>query len=115
MEEEATSMEMNPGALPHPERVPTQKLCSPEACWRWRRRSELLLEKGVVESGFPPQSKNRAKWGLEGRPHLTRRVLARPPPWLHGQVAWFGSGPLRMSFVLLESSVMLIFYIIFLN
>jgi hypothetical protein len=36
--EATVSMEMAPGALPHPGRVPEQKLLSPEI-HRWRRRS----------------------------------------------------------------------------
>src|ERR1041385_378761 len=50
--EEATSMEMNPGALPRPGRVLAQEFWSPKACWRWRRRSELILDKMGMESGF---------------------------------------------------------------
>jgi hypothetical protein len=38
--EEIESMEMAPGVLPHPGRVPEQRLLSPESRrWRWRRRS----------------------------------------------------------------------------
>ena len=43
------------GALPRPGRVPKQEFWSPEACRRWRRRLESLLEKEVAASGFPPQ------------------------------------------------------------
>ena len=50
-------MEMNPGALPRPGRMPAQEFWSPETWWRWRRRSELLLEKRVLESGFPRPEK----------------------------------------------------------
>jgi hypothetical protein len=43
--EATASMEMAPGALPRPGRVPKQRLLSPEIR-RWRRRSSgLLLEK----------------------------------------------------------------------
>ena len=31
------SMEMAPGAIPRPDRVPEQRLLSPETCLRWRR------------------------------------------------------------------------------
>ena len=51
-EEEAMSMEMNMGELPCPGRVPTQEFWTLEACWRWRRRSETLLEKVIGYSGF---------------------------------------------------------------
>ena len=36
------SMEMAPGALPRPGRVPEQRLLSPETCRRWRRRCGTL-------------------------------------------------------------------------
>src|ERR1041385_8027441 len=63
-------MEINPGALPRPGRVPTQEFWSPKDCWRWRRRSELLLEKRGLESGFFPRGLNigqrRAPGGPQG-------------------------------------------------
>jgi hypothetical protein len=44
------SMEMAPGAIPHPDRVP-------EICLRWRRRdgggaAELFVDGGLMISGF---------------------------------------------------------------
>jgi hypothetical protein len=38
-------MEMAPGALPRPGRVPEQRLLSPEIRWRRRRSYETLSEK----------------------------------------------------------------------
>src|ERR1041385_9123641 len=77
--EEATSMEMNPGALPRPGRVPVQEFWSPESWWRWRRRSELLLEKTVLESGFPRrENKKEPKGAARGGPGAPDGPLARP-------------------------------------
>jgi hypothetical protein len=43
---------MAPGALPHPSRVPEQRLLSPEICLRWRRRCGTLLEISLIDLGF---------------------------------------------------------------
>jgi hypothetical protein len=53
MVEEATAlMEMAPGALPHPGKVPEQRLLSPEI-HRWRRRScRTLSKKSPIDLGF---------------------------------------------------------------
>jgi hypothetical protein len=46
------SMEMAPGALPHPSRVPEQRLLSPKI-HRWRRRScRTLSRKTLIDLGF---------------------------------------------------------------
>jgi hypothetical protein len=46
-------MEMAPGALPRPDRVPEQRLLSPEIRRRWRRRScGTLLEISPIPVGF---------------------------------------------------------------
>jgi hypothetical protein len=50
--EAMTSMEMAPGALPHPGRVPEQRVLSPEICLRWRRRCGTLLGKTPILLGF---------------------------------------------------------------
>ena len=102
-------MEMNPGALPRPGRVPAQEFWSPETWWRWRRRSELLLEKRVLESGF-----SRREYICEGgQPEAEREPQA--PPWAaRGGAApggrlgrpWLPSGP---TLVFLEASCTLIF------
>jgi hypothetical protein len=39
------SMEMALGALPHPDKVPEQRLLSPEIGLRWRGAAELYWEK----------------------------------------------------------------------
>src|ERR1041385_3572858 len=74
--EEATSMEMNPGALPHPGRVPAQEFWSPKTWWRWRRRSELILEKRVLSS----RVLGRERYiGEGGQPEVDQGPQA--PPW----------------------------------
>jgi hypothetical protein len=46
------SMEMAPGAIPHPGRVPEQRLLSPELCLRWRQRCRTLSGKMPISLGF---------------------------------------------------------------
>ena len=107
-------MEMNPGALPRPGRMPAQEFWSPETWWRWRRRSELLLEKTVLESGFPRREVNICQ---RGSPEAERGAQA-PPGAARGGAAWAGrlgcpwlpSGP---SLVFLEAPVTLIFPVFF--
>jgi hypothetical protein len=43
---------MAPGALPHPGRVPEQRLLSPKIGLRWRRRSRTVLGKSPILLGF---------------------------------------------------------------
>jgi hypothetical protein len=50
--EATTSMEMAPGALPRPGRVPEQRLLSPEICIRRRRRFGTVLGKTPILLGF---------------------------------------------------------------
>jgi hypothetical protein len=45
-------MEMAPGALPRPGRVPEQRLLSPKICRRWRRSCGTLSEKSPTPLGF---------------------------------------------------------------
>jgi hypothetical protein len=45
-------MEMAPWALPHPGRVPEQRLLSPEICLRWRRSCGTVLGKTSIDLGF---------------------------------------------------------------
>ena len=46
------SMEMAPGAIPHPGRVPDQRLLSPETCLRWRRSYGTFREWRLIDLGF---------------------------------------------------------------
>jgi hypothetical protein len=50
--EATTSMEIAPGALPRPSRVPEQRLLSPEICLRRRRRCGSVLGKIPIVLGF---------------------------------------------------------------
>jgi hypothetical protein len=45
MEMAVESMEMALGALPHPSRVPKQRLLSPEIGIQWRQHCGIFLEK----------------------------------------------------------------------
>jgi hypothetical protein len=51
-EEAMALMEMAPGALPRPGKVPDQRLLSPEICFRWRRRCGTVLGKTPIDLGF---------------------------------------------------------------
>jgi hypothetical protein len=51
-EEATASMEMAPGALPYPGRVPKQRLLSPEICLRRRWRCGTVLKKTPIPLGF---------------------------------------------------------------
>jgi hypothetical protein len=51
-EEATTLMEKALGALPHPGRVPEQRLLSPKICW-WRQRScRTSSRKTPIDLGF---------------------------------------------------------------
>jgi hypothetical protein len=50
------SMEMAPGAIPHPGRVPEQRLLSPKLRLRWRRHCGTLSRKTLIHLGFSPRS-----------------------------------------------------------
>jgi hypothetical protein len=43
---------MAPGALPHPGRVPEQRLLSPKICFQQRRRCGTILGKTPIILGF---------------------------------------------------------------
>ena len=75
------SMEMNPGALPRPGRVLAQEFCPPETCFRWRRRSELLLEKRVWNQGFLHSGKNRGQRGHQEDPPVSQEGRWRGLGW----------------------------------
>jgi hypothetical protein len=50
--EATVSMEMAPGALPCPGRVPEQRLLSPEICLQQRRHCGTVLGKTPIDLGF---------------------------------------------------------------
>jgi hypothetical protein len=92
--EATTSMEMAPGALPHPGRVPEQRLVSPEIGLRWRWRCGTLLGKTPIHLGF---SFRRLHIGGEAASGNGPGGLT---PWWRGQeggaTPWCG-GPLAPS------------------
>ena len=95
-------MEMNPGALPRPGRMPAQEFWSPETWWRWRRRSELLLEKRVLASGFS----RREKYICEGGPPEAKQG-PQAPPWRGqgwGRARWPPGPPLAPLWPIFGSS-----------
>jgi hypothetical protein len=77
--EATVSMEMASGALPHPDRVPEQRLLSPEIGLRWQRRCRTVLGKTPIVLGFSV-----------GRLYIGKGVSSGGgpgglTPWWHGQ------------------------------
>jgi hypothetical protein len=56
MEMVVESMEMAPGKIPCPGRVPKQRLLSPKLRLRWRRRCRTFLGETPIHLGFSPRS-----------------------------------------------------------
>jgi hypothetical protein len=52
METAETAIEIASGALPHPSRVPEQRLLSPKICLRRRRSCGTVLGKMLILLGF---------------------------------------------------------------
>jgi hypothetical protein len=52
IEEVTALMEMALGALPHPGRVPEQRLLPPKICLQWRRHCGTILGKTPIDLGF---------------------------------------------------------------
>jgi hypothetical protein len=67
-------MEMAPGAIPHPGRVPEQRLLSPELCLRWQQCCGILSGKTPIDLGFSCQrlfiGRGAMSEGTQG-PHTT--------------------------------------------
>jgi hypothetical protein len=99
VEEATASMEMAPGALPHPGMVPEHKLLSPKICRWWRQSCRTLSRKTPIDLGFQlrreliggrevsevDQGLHNIGWHAQGSTHAT--------PWCGGSLA-----PLRLSF-----------------
>jgi hypothetical protein len=66
------SMEMTPGAIPHPSRVPEQRLLSPEIGLRWRRCSGTFCGWMPILLGF-----------LRQREYIGRRAMSEGGPGAH--------------------------------
>jgi hypothetical protein len=74
------SMEMAPGAIPRPGRVPKQRFLSPELRLRWRWCCRIFLGETPIDLGFSPQSEIIGGGAMsEG----TREAHTR---WWRGQV-----------------------------
>jgi hypothetical protein len=93
------SMEMAPGAIPHPSRVPGQRLLSLEIGLRWQRRCGTLFGKTPTPLGF---LRRRLYIGGGAMSEDTRVAHTT---WWHGQgwtraTLWCGQplAPLRVSF-----------------
>jgi hypothetical protein len=77
------SIEMAPGAIPHPGRVPEQRLLSPEIGLRWRRRCGTFHGRRLDYLGFSPQ-----------REYIGRRAMSDGGPGAH-TTWWHGQGVAR--------------------
>jgi hypothetical protein len=97
--ESMESMEMAPGALPHPGRVPEQRLLSPKTHRWWRRSYETLSRKIPIDLGFQLWGAlYRRRGGVRGQPGPTHHRVARPRGHPHHQVVWWPLATLRLSF-----------------
>jgi hypothetical protein len=89
------SMEMAPGALPHPSKVPEQRLLSPKIGLRRRRRCGTLLGKMPTDLGFSCQRDligGREMSEVDQGAHTIRwRGLGGAPPYGVG-TPWPPSG-----------------------
>jgi hypothetical protein len=73
------SMEMAPGALPHPGRVPEQRLLSREIGLQWRRCCITFLGKTPIDLGFRSQEAlYRQRGSVRGGPGGPHHALMRP-------------------------------------
>ena len=112
-------MEMNPGALPHPGRVPKQEILVPQILLVMA--AEIGIASGEKGSGIRVSSagvKIGPKGGTKGGPSHPGGLVARPPPRPRGQAAWVTGGPppalLRASGVFWNADFLYIFPGIFL-
>jgi hypothetical protein len=77
--EAMASMEMAPGALPHPSKMPEQRLLSLEICRWWRQSCRTSSRKTPIPLGFGLwEALNRRRGGVRGPPGGPRHPLAWP-------------------------------------
>jgi hypothetical protein len=90
--EATTSMEMAPGALPRPGRVPEQRLLSPKICLRRQRHCGTVLGKMPIDLGF---SIPRLYIGEEAASEVDQGHLTIGPcgPGARHPRVWLPSGP----------------------
>jgi hypothetical protein len=88
-------METAPGAIPHPGRVPEQRLLSPKIGLRWRRRCGTFRGCGLIDLGFSRQWQyigGRARsMGARGA-----HTIARCDHWWARTMAWCGQPLARL-------------------
>ena len=86
-------MEMAPGALPSPGRVPEQRLLSPETCRRWRRRLGVSVEYGASPRVVASGGIYRRKGGVGGLPWAPHHLVARQAWDPRHPMVWPAHGP----------------------
>jgi hypothetical protein len=93
MEMAVESMEMAPGAIPCPGRVPKQRLLSPEIGLRWWRRCGTFHGWRLDSLGY-----SRQRDFIDGRAMSEGGQGAHTTPWrgqrgMHHQVVWLPPSP----------------------
>jgi hypothetical protein len=87
-------MEMAPGALPRPGRVPEQRLLFPKIGLRWRRRCGTLLGETPIDLGFfASEALNRRRGDVRGGPGGPHHRVACPGVHPRHPLVWFPPGP----------------------
>jgi hypothetical protein len=86
------SIEMALGALPHPDRVPEQRLLPPKIRRRWRRSCGTSFGKLPFFRVFSQEALNRRRGDARGGPGGPCHTLAWPREGRHGMV-WPAPGP----------------------
>jgi hypothetical protein len=81
------SMDMAPGAIPRPDRVPEQRLLSPKIGLRWRQRCRTLRGLMLDYLGFSPR-----------REYIGGRAMSEDGPGAH-TTWWRGQGDPRLPMV----------------
>jgi hypothetical protein len=88
MEMAVELMEMAPGAIPRPGRVPEQRILSPEIGRRWRQRCGTLSGKTLIDLGFSPRSEFIGRGAMSGHQGAhTRRWRGK---WWTRATGWCG-------------------------
>ena len=92
MEMAVESMEMAPGAIPRPGRVPEQRLLSPESRLRWWRRGGTFRGLRLDDLGFSRDGEymggEATRGSARGGPTTPGRGLAWPAPGVGVATPW---------------------------